>query len=126
MRRICIGTCILLLLLAVCVLFSWLIPQTHMAISDQLEQASRFARHADWQQATQLAEQAFDAWQRAYALTTMVADHEPSEEIDALFAQLEIYTAQHEITNFAATALQLSRLIAAIGNNHNFKLWNLL
>jgi hypothetical protein len=48
------------------------------------------------------------------------------EQIDALFAELEVYTARQDMPNFAATAAHLSRLTAALGNSQGFSLWNLL
>lgn len=126
MSRIYLGIGILLLLLALCIVFSLWVPRTHMAISRQLEQAVRFAQQDDWLQASRFVQQAAQSWKQAHDLTTMVADHEPADEIDSLFAQLEVYAAQQDAVGFGATAAQLSSLTAALGNSQSFSLWNLL
>ena len=126
MSRIYIGIGILLLLLAVCSIFSLWIPKIHLEISRQLEQAVSFAQQEDWQQAAMVADRAAQAWQDAHGLTTISADHAPTEQIDALFAELQVYAARQDMPDFAATAAHLSRLTAAMGNNHGFSLRNLL
>lgn len=126
MSRIITGISILLSLLAVCCLCSLLLPKVHLDISRQLEQAAMFAQQENWQQASRFADQAAQAWKQAHNLTTVAADHELTDEIDALFAELEIYASQREIPDFAATALHLSRLTAAIGQSQGFSLSNLI
>ena len=126
MSRICAGTVILLLLLGACSIFSFWMPRVHLDISRQLEQSAQQARQENWQQAGDLADRAASSWKKARVLTEIAADHEPIDEIDALFAELEVYAARREITEFAATAAHLSRLTAALGKNHGFSLRNLL
>ena len=126
MSRIYIGIGILLVLLVLCSLSSFLIPRIHLDISQQLEQAALSAQQGNWPQASQLANRAMLAWEQAHGLTTVAADHEPTDEIDALFAELKLYAALEDTAVFAATALHLARLTAALGSSHSFSLWNLL
>lgn len=126
MSRIYYGIGILLLLLLVCSLFSLWAPRVHLGISGQLEQAAAFACRGDWPQAAALANQAAAAWKKSHGLTAVSTDHAPMEQIDALFAELQVYAARQDMSNFAATAAHLSRLTAAMGKNHGFSLGNLL
>ena len=126
MSRIYYGIGILLLLLLLCSLFSLWSPRVHLGISGQLEQAAAFACQGDWPQAAVLANQAAAVWKKAHGLTAVSTDHAPMEQIDALFAELQVYAARRDMPNFAATAAHLSRLTAALGNNHGFSLRNLL
>ncbi len=48
--------------------------------------------------------QAREAWGRSRHLGACFADHTPMEEIDALFAEVEVYAAAREETDFAAGA----------------------
>ena len=126
MSRIRIGIGILLLLLVITGISSFSVPQMHLEISRQLAQAAQYAQQENWPQAGELADRAALSWEKARSLTAIAADHEPIDEIDALFAELEVYAARREITEFAATALHLSRLTAAMGRNQGFSLRNLL
>jgi hypothetical protein len=126
MSRIYTGIGILLLLLAVCCSASFVIPKLHLDISRQLEQAAQCAKQENWPQATRLAAQAAQDWKRAYDLTAVTADHSSAEEIDALFAALEQYAALEEVSDFAATAMELSHLTTALGSGHRFSWWNFL
>ena len=56
---------------------------------------------------------------------TCFADHTPMEEIDALFAQVEVYAAAREETDFAAGCAALSRKVEAMGLAHGASWWNL-
>lgn len=126
MSRIRIGACILLLLLAVCIASAIYMPKTQGKIAQQLQQAARYAQNGDWADASAAAQQAKLAWEKARFFTAVTADHSPMDQIDALFSQLEVYAGQKETTSFAATALQLSHLSAALGEDHIFRWQNLL
>ena len=47
------------------------------------------------------------------------------EEIDALFAEVEVYAAAREETDFAAGCAALSRKVEAMGQAHGASWWNL-
>ena len=53
------------------------------------------------------------------------ANHTPMEEIDALFAEVEVYAAAREETDFAAGCAALSRKMEAMGQAHGASWWNL-
>ena len=52
--------------------------------------------------------------------------HTPMEEIDALFAQVEVYAAAREEAEFAAGCAELSRRMEAMANAHGAQWWNVL
>ena len=47
------------------------------------------------------------------------------EEIDALFAEVEVYAAAREETDFAAGCAALSRKVEAMGQAHGASWWKL-
>lgn len=126
MKRIGIGACILLLLLAAAILFSVQMHTVHSNISRQLQQAAQQAESGNWKQAGSHARQAQILWENTRNMTAAMADHAPMEQIEGLFAQLETYTSQQEISDFAATCHYLAKLTDAMGDHHALRWWNLL
>ena len=126
MKRIRTGACILLLLLAAGIFCSLSMQKIHRGISQQLRQAAQYAQNGQWQQACTQAQQARQAWETARNMTAATADHTPMDEIEGLFAQLEVYTTQQQPADFAATCLLLAKLTDAIGANHRLNWQNLL
>ena len=126
MKRGWIGVALLLLLLATGLLVTWHMGRTHREISRELELAADFALAGNWEEAREEAEDAFEDWQEDWHFSAAFADHEPMEEIDALFAQLEAYAATRDGVAFAAVCRQLSQQVEAMGDAHGLNWWNLL
>lgn len=126
MKRIRTGACILLLLLAAGMFFSIHMQKVHSDISRQLRQAAQCAQNGDWQHASSQARQARQAWKKARNMTAATADQTPMDEIEGLFAQLEVYTTQQQMPDFAATCLHLAQLTETIGDTHKLNWRNLL
>ena len=48
------------------------------------------------------------------------------DEVDALFAEMEIYAKTEEKPHFAAVCKELSQRIQAFADAHRFSWWNIL
>ena len=126
MSRFWIGIALLAVFLCLGLWVTWAMDDIHAPICRTLEQAADAALAGDLQAATALASNARDAWARHWHGTAAAADHAPMDEIDGLFAQVEILARAGNTADFAATCGRLAKLIAAIGEAHSPSWWNLL
>ena len=126
MKRSKIGLWLLLVLLAGGILSSWGMVRLTEPLGQTMEAASQAALRSDWENAQTLALQARESWEKNWNLCAVFADHTPMENINGLFAQLEIYARSGDAQNFAAVCAQLSEDTKAIGEAHSFTWWNLL
>ena len=86
MNRLWLGLCILAILLALGSVTTYGMGQICTPISDKLSSAAELVQNGQWQQACDLSHQAQKQWEQWHDLTASVTDHEPMEEVDALFA----------------------------------------
>ena len=126
MKRGWIGSGLLAGLLILGLLVTWFMGRTHTGISEELELSARFAIAGNWEEAEELAEEAYEDWQDSWHFSAAFADHEPMEEIDALFAQLLPYLLNQDAVSFSTVCRELARQVEAIGDAHNLNWWNLL
>lgn len=126
MTRSKIGAWLLLILLLVGLISSWGMVRFSDPIGEAADQAASAALREDWKEAETLANQARDRWQKYWGFCAAFADHGPMENINGLFAQLEVYARSRDAQNFAAVCAQLSQDAKAIGEAHSLKWWNLL
>lgn len=126
MKRLWIGIVILALLLGSGIGTTVFALRTHSNISQTLQQASEAALRGKWQDAKRLSSDAKTTWESFRKVTASIADHEPMEEIDDLFAQMEIYLLTRQQIPFAACCASLEILTDAIGEAHAVNWWNLL
>ena len=90
MKRSWIGFVLLLVLLAGGIAATWGMAKCHEPIARDLENAAKTALQGDMAQGEVLMLQAREAWGRSRHLGACFADHTPMEEIDALFAEVEV------------------------------------
>lgn len=126
MKRSKIGAWLLMILLAVGILSSWGMGKCCDPIGEAAADAADAALREDWEQAEALAGQARARWDKYWGFCAAFADHEPMENVNGLFAQLEVYARSRDAQNFAAVCAQLSEDTKAIGEAHSLKWWNLL
>ena len=98
----------------------------HQTIAQTLDDAAAQCLDGDLPGGMELAQEAQQLWQNKWHGTAAVADHEPMDEIDGLFAQLEVYGKAGLAADFATYCARLSRLVSAMGEAHSFTWWNLL
>lgn len=126
MGRFWMGVGILLVFLALGLWIAGSMDGVHQQICTTLDQAAQQTVNGDLDTGIALAQQAQERWQHNWHATAAVADHEPMDEIDSLFAQLELYGTVGRQVEFAAYCTRLSQLISAVGEAHTLTWWNLL
>lgn len=125
MKRSWIGLAMLVVLLAASLLVTWGMDRIHDPIAQKLEDAADYALAGDWDRAASLASGAGTDWKKWAHFRGCFADHSPMEEIDAGFAELEVYSITREATDFSASCGSLARKVAAVGEAHGLVWWNL-
>lgn len=126
MKRGWFGLMLLVLLLAGGCLSSYCMARWNEPLEGILEQAAVQAQAGNWEQAEVLSGEARRRWEKHWHISAAFADHGPMEEIDGLFAQLELYGQRQETISYAALCRVLARELGAIGEAHVPNWWNLL
>lgn len=126
MNRLWIGIGLLAALLAVGVAMLFVSRDFHETFTESLEQASRSAMAGNWQDAGQQAAKGKEKWERYQRFWAAFTDHEPVEDMENLFSQLEVYQARQLEVDFAAVCQNLVNLAAAMDESHSLSWWSLL
>ncbi len=126
MKRLWIGIGILIVLLAAGTFLSWGLPQIQNEMAQTLDLARVAMESDDWQSAISLANSAKDLWERSRHFVASVVDHEPLEEMDSLFSELEVYARARIETGYASVCAQLAHLCEAIGESQQLRWWSFL
>ena len=82
------------------------------------------AEHAT-ENAAQLCANARKLWEQSRKFLASVTDHEPMEEVDALFDSLEVYLRHGDSLHFSQSCAQLASQVQAIGESQCFNWWNI-
>lgn len=126
MKRMWVGIVLLLLLLGGGLGVSCAMDRAHAPMIRELEAAVQAALTDDWQQAQACTFAARSGWEKNWKKVASLADHSPMEEIDGLFAQLEVFLVTREDVHFASTCAQLCKLLRAMSEAHAVSWQNLL
>ena len=125
-KRFYFGLGLLIFFLILGLISSMILTNATIPLSHQLEQAAQEALSGSMEEGIFLADQANKAWESAWHGTAMVADHAPMDEIDSLFAQMDIYAKAGDPLHFGSYCARLSELVAAIADAQELNWWNLL
>lgn len=126
MKRMWIGTALLVLMLVSGILVTEYMEHSHQPGSRDLNRAASLALDGEWGQAEALTARALKNWQKTRKITASFVDHEPMEEIDGLFAEIEVYAAARDEISFSAACAYLAELTDALGESHSLTFWNLM
>lgn len=126
MKRFWIGVGLMLFFLVLGILLTLSFQRIHAPLAQTLERASQQAIAGDWDMAKSLAQDARQRWDKYRNFTAAVADHEPMEEMEGLFFQLEVYKALARKGEFAAICIQLSQMASAMDESQKLTWWTLL
>lgn len=121
-----LGSILLTLLLILGLVVAAGMDRTHLPIATDLEKAAEISLTGDFTAANDLAQKAKAQWEKHWHATATVADHEPMEDIDGLFSQMEIYRKNENREEFSAYCSRLSILIEAVSEAQRLNWWNLL
>ena len=126
MGRLWIGIGILVILLAMGIGLLWGSGVFFEELSQDLEQAGELALAGNWQAAGEKAEKSREKWEQYHRFWASFTDHEPVEQMQALFSQLELYRARQLEVDFAAVCRNLVQLAEAIDESHSLRWWSVL
>lgn len=125
MGRFWLGAGILLTFLGLGIASTVYLDSVHEPIAQELVLASEQTLSGDLEEGLRLAQNAQKNWKRHWSATSLVMDHDPVEQIDAQFSQLQAYGRAGYEEEFAAACASLSALITAVGDAHDLTWWNL-
>lgn len=83
------------------------------------------AETASAEEAARLCADARKGWEQNRKFVASVTDHEPMEEVDALFDALEVYLRHGSGLHFSQSCAQLASQVRAIGESQSISWWNL-
>lgn len=126
MKRLWFGVAMLLFLLMLGIFSTVSMARLHHNLSQRLESAALAAQKEDWAQTQEILHQCRSRWLRFRNFTAAAASHEPIEEIDSLYAQLDIYLQRRDSVNFTLCCTTLRHRTAALGEAQSINWWNLL
>lgn len=126
MKRCWFGLILLLVLLLGCAWSSGYMSKVHSPLSETAMEAADFALEGDWGNAMTLTGRIRTQWENRWGIVAAFADHEPMEQINSLFAQLEIYAAAGDRVGYAAVCAALSAAMDAMADGGSFTWWNFL
>ena len=126
MKRIWIGIVLLAVLLAAGFWLSGFMKEAHLPAAQDLQRAGELALEEQWGPAQAFAKRGQDLWKKKWPVTAAIADHEPMDEIDALFAQLKTYGKTRDPEPYSAVCDHLGSLLEALSQGHRCKWWNLM
>ena len=126
MKRIWIGIGLLAALLVAGIWVAESMEDSHLPGAQDLRRASELVLEEDWSKAEALTKRARDKWEKKWRMTASVADHEPMDQIDGMFAELKVYAKVKDEVAYSGTCAHLAELMEALGHAHSFNWWNLL
>jgi hypothetical protein len=126
MNRFWIGVGLLLALLGAGLWAMFAADHIHSTVSEDLRQSAQAAQAQNWTHADDLAHSATEQWEKNWKFSAAMADHTALDEIDSIFAQLQVYRQRRDTTLYAAACARLAELIEALQEGHALSWWNLL
>ena len=126
MKRCRFGLGLLLVLLVLGTVSAWAMGKGLAPMTEGIRQAGDAALQEDWDTAEALSAEVKAQWEKGFPYLASLSDHEPMENINGLFAQLEVYAQCRDPQNFAAVCGQLAQDLEAMGEAHSLKWWNIL
>ena len=122
-RRFYLGVGLLAVILALGLFAGWLMEKGQTPAAQLLEQA---AQAENLEEGVAMAQRAKEIWRQKWKAVASVADHTPMDEIDSLFAELEIFAREGERVHFASCCNQLASQLRAVAEAHKLNWWNVL
>ena len=124
MKRIWFGAVMLALLLVLGFGSSTLMERSHLTQAEELNHAAALAMSGSWTEAETAFANARDRWNQRQSVIAGLCDHEPMDQIEGLFAQLEVYAVSRDAVSFSSSCVYLARQLEALGKSHSLNLQN--
>ena len=125
MNKLWVAIIVLAVLLGTGIGSAYFMRTVHEELTNRLEQASALAQ-SDWEEAKALAGSARAKWEKYEHLIAALADHEPLEQLNGMFAELEVCQQQEDKACFAVVCVRIASLAEMLGESHSPCWWNLL
>ena len=125
MKRLWIGTGLLAAVLVTAVLTPAILSRCHTPAVQDLQRAAELVMADNWDTAASFSRRAEKQWQKTRPVTAAFSEHEPMEEIDALFAQLKIYREARDQVAYGSTCVYIACQMDALRGYHDFNFGNL-
>ena len=126
MNRLWIGIGVLVLLLAMGVSFLVVSLNFHEDFSHNLKAAGRSAMAGNWADAEKKLAHSKEKWQAYQQFWAASTDHEPVEQVQQLFSQVELFQIRRMDVEFASACYALAELSEVINEAHNLRWWSVL
>ena len=123
MKRIWIGIGFLVGLLVVGLVVMQVTDRQMSRISEKLQQAAQIS---NFEEAVALSQAAQSHWEENSHFMAALCDHTDIDNIEELFAQLNVYQLYNEQTDHAVLCAQLAKALLDLTENHRLTWWNLL
>ena len=124
MKRIWFGAALLAALLVLGIFSAALMEDTHLTQATQLNRAADFAISGNWNGAGAAFSAAKTGWDKRSPVIAGLSDHEPMDQIEGLFAQLELFLQMRDAVSFSSSCRYLAKQLEALGKSHSFNLQN--
>ena len=124
MKRIWFGAALLGALLVLGIFSAALMEDPHLTQVARLERAAELAASGNWQGAESAFSEAKALWEKRSAIIAGLSDHEPMDQIEGCFAQLEVFLGMHDAASFCGACRYLAKQLEALGKSHSFNLQN--
>lgn len=126
MKRFRIGILFLIVLLLGSLAMACSSRSICVPLARTMTDAATAAQEGNWDQALEKARQCQTQWEKHRHFLAAFTDHEPVEQIESLFSQLDLYGENRLAVDFSATCRQLRHWAQAIDESHGLKWWSLL
>jgi len=124
--RFWLGIAILVLFLALGLTVTFTMQSVHAPAEAALQTAAQEALGGNFENAVASANRAYQRWLTYRNFTASVADHGPMDDVETLFAEMQVYAQAGEVPHFAACCAQLQVLLKAVAEAHSPAWWNFL
>ncbi len=125
-KRFWLGAALLGLFLVFGFLISAKMTALHYEAAKALDQAADMTLAGDFDGGCEKAFRAYDIWLDCRKFTASVADHSPMDDVEQLFAEMEVYAKTEEKPHFAACCRQLGVMLRSMYDAHRPTWWNFL
>lgn len=124
MNRIWFGAALLAALLIFGIGCAAFMEDTHLAQAAQLDRAADLAMSGNWKAAGTVFSDAQSSWERNRSVIAGFSDHGPMDQIEGIFAQLEVFVKIQDTASFCSSCRYLASQLEALGKSHSFNLQN--
>ena len=125
MKRIWFGAAMLAVLLVLGFSCGTFMERTHAAQSKDLTRAAELALEENWAGAENFVSAVRREWNQKRPFIAALSEHEPIDQAEGLFSQLEAFAKTKDVASYSSTCLLLARILESLGQSHRLNLQNL-